>query len=303
MTGRIWVMLVILASCYDAEPADTPLKFFVIGDWGHMGSPNQTVVAHQMNTWAKSSEPRFIISTGDNFYDTGVASTEDPHWEKSFEQVYNGDQLAKLPWYVVLGNHDHLGNPASEIQYHQKNPRWNLPAHYYTRVEALPNGGKVRFVFTDTSPFENGLYYAIGQSLSAQDSARQRKWIDSVTSINDSDWKIVIGHHHIYSGGLRKNDANSVRDALEPVFVRNKVDIYFCGHEHDLQHLKSAKGPTNYFLSGAGSDLRATGSIPETLFAASVQGFMNVEIRRKSILVQVVDYKGNILYSTTVEHP
>jgi 3',5'-cyclic AMP phosphodiesterase CpdA len=292
-----------MASCYDAEPTDAPLKFFVIGDWGRLGSPNQMVVANQMNTWARNNQPKFIISTGDNFYYYGVSSTDDVHWMDSFEKVYNGDQLIKVPWYVVLGNHDHLGNPKAEIQYHTKNDRWNLPANYYTRLESLPNGGKVRFVFTDTSPFEHGLYASIGEPIIALDSLRQKKWLDSVTAINDAEWKIVVGHHHIYTGGTRKNESNSVRASLEPIFIKNKVDVYFCGHEHDLQHLKSTKGPTNYFLSGAGSDLRETGTITETQFAASVQGFMSVEVRRKSLQVNVVDYKGNVLYSAMLEHP
>ena len=109
-------------------------------------------------------------------------------------------------------------------------------------------------------------------------------------------WKIVVGHHHIYTGGARKNAQNSVRTSLESILAKNKVNIYFCGHEHDLQHLKAAGKPTHYFLSGAGADLRPTGLINESLFAASVQGFMLATINRKNIVVKIIDYNGNILH-------
>jgi tartrate-resistant acid phosphatase type 5 len=197
------------------------------------------------------------------------------------------------PWYVALGNHDYDGSPEAEISYHNKNLKWNMPARYYTRIERIGDGGSARLIFVDTTPFERS---------SSQDTTRQKSWLDSLSARNDTDWVFVIGHHQVYSGGLRKFDRSPIRYAFEPIFNKNGVDIYFCGHEHDLQHMKVAGKPTHYFLSGAGSDIRSTGMMEHSLFAASVQGFMSVTVKKQTLEVKVIDHNGNMLYSTTLEH-
>jgi tartrate-resistant acid phosphatase type 5 len=301
---KILLLISFILGCSNDSDGPRPLVFYVIGDWGKMGIPNQQVVASQMNDWTKKENPKFIVSTGDNFYDVGVKDINDPHWQESFEKVYNGDNLIRKPWYVSLGNHDYLGNPDAEIEYSKTSSRWTLPSRYWSRVETAEDGSRVRFIFIDSSPFEKSYYQSpdLKNKVLSQDTLRQKKWLDSLSSLSDVDWKIVVGHHHIYTGGVRKNDVNTIRPSLEPVFAKNNVDIYFCGHEHDLQHMKAANKPTHYFLSGAGADLRPTGTINETLFSASIQGFMSVTVRKKNLEVKIVDYKGNILYTTTLTH-
>ncbi len=280
-----------------------PLVFFVLGDWGRRGSPNQLVLAYQMNSWTKKQDPKFIVTVGDNFYDTGVADVNDSHWRESFANVYNGDGLSSKPWYVSLGNHDYGGNVNAQIDYMKVDPRWHLPSRYYTRVDDLGGGTRVRFIFIDTTPFEKSSYQnpAIKKNLALQDTVKQKKWLDSLTSLSDVTWKIVVGHHHVYTGGARSAEASPIRASLEPIFEKNKVDFYFCGHEHDLQHLKATGKPTNYFLSGGGSDLRPTGLVKESLFSASEQGFMSVSIDKSKATINIINYKGQILYKTTID--
>jgi tartrate-resistant acid phosphatase type 5 len=255
-----------------------------------------------MNEWTKKQNPKFIITVGDNFYNDGVADVNDSHWKESFEDVYNGDNLIRKPWYISLGNHDYRGSVDAQIEYKKIDSRWNLPARYYTLTERLNDGTRIRFVFIDSSPFEKEYYQdpAMNKNLALQDTVKQKKWIDSLTSLNDVDWKIVVGHHHVYTGGVRNSEPSPIRRGLEPIFEKNKVDFYFCGHEHDLQHLKAAGKPTNYFLSGGGSDIRPTGMGKESIFAASEQGFMSVSVEKSSVMVSIINYKGQVLYKTTI---
>ena len=44
----------------------------------------------------------FVISTGDNIYDDGIANTSDPLFKESFSNIYTAKSLQK-PWY--LGNY------------------------------------------------------------------------------------------------------------------------------------------------------------------------------------------------------
>lgn len=40
----------------------------------------------------------FVVSTGDNFYEKGLASPYDPHFKDSFTNIYTANSLQKQ-WY------------------------------------------------------------------------------------------------------------------------------------------------------------------------------------------------------------
>lgn len=185
------------------------LHFFVIGDWGRNGEYGQKEIAIIMADAAKQVEPDFIISTGDNFYPSGVRSVMDPHWKASFEDVYSQHSL-QGDWFVVLGNHDYKGNPDAQIEYTTISRRWNMPSRYYSKIFGINKSQSAQFIFMDTNPYvdayhkEDETYHVKGI-----DTARQRKWMDSVLSqAPKNDWKFVIGHHSIYSLGKRKPGMN-----------------------------------------------------------------------------------------------
>ena len=53
----------------------------IIGDWGDSfyweeGSP-QNNISRAMNDWAGVHNPKFILTTGDNFYPDGVRVSDD----------------------------------------------------------------------------------------------------------------------------------------------------------------------------------------------------------------------------------
>jgi tartrate-resistant acid phosphatase type 5 len=303
---------ILFQTCTQKQPAvtisskvqsiDGAFHFYVIGDWGRKGQCKQKELASTMNATGEIIKPEFIISTGDNFYPNGVAGVNDPQWKQSFEDVYTGFYL-NCPWYVVLGNHDYRTNPQAEIDYSKISTRWKMPSRYFTILMGEGDDEpKVRFVYIDTSPFELEYYKETKykDKVVGQDTTAQKIWMDSVLSLNDADWKIVVGHHPFYTGGKRVDKVNTVRSSLEKLFTQHKVDAYFAGHEHDLQHLKPTDKPTHHFVSGAGSDVRPTGKMEYSNFAVSIQGFMIASVTKKEILVQVVDYNGNLLYKTAV---
>ena len=74
------LLLFILAigiywSCKQEVTMDLPKEtsFYIVGDWGRMGQYAQTSIAKQMDKSAKLTPIDFIFSTGDNFYENGVA--------------------------------------------------------------------------------------------------------------------------------------------------------------------------------------------------------------------------------------
>ena len=59
------------------------LNFLVVGDWGRQGESDQVQVATQMAKAARHLHPQFIVSVGDNFYENGVKSVDDPQWSNT----------------------------------------------------------------------------------------------------------------------------------------------------------------------------------------------------------------------------
>lgn len=55
-----------------------------------------------MGKIGETLDPDFVISVGDNFYDTGLKSVDDPAFKESFMNIYTAPSLQKQ-WY--LGNH------------------------------------------------------------------------------------------------------------------------------------------------------------------------------------------------------
>ncbi|WP_026705328.1 metallophosphoesterase [Flavobacterium soli] len=285
---------------------DESLNFIVMGDFGRNGQYFQKEVAEQMGKASMTIESDFTISVGDNFYPNGVQSTTDYQWISSFENIYTNHSLYEN-WYVALGNHDYKGNIQAQIDYSNSSRRWKMPAKYYSETFELKNGEKVLMVVMDTNPFIDG-YYEKGsemyENIIAQDTILQKKWL--IETLNTSDtsikWKIVVGHHPLYSGGKRKDnpDTKGFEKKFADLFDQYKVDAYLCGHEHDLQIIKPKGRYTTQFLSGAACEIRPTGKREGTLFAASEPGFMTFSINEKKLQVQVVNEKGKIIYTTEI---
>ena len=285
---------------------DESLNFVVMGDFGRNGHYFQKEVAEQMGKASMTIESDFTISVGDNFYPNGVQSTTDYQWISSFENIYTNHSLYEN-WYVALGNHDYKGNIQAQIDYSKISRRWKMPAKYYSETFELKNGEKVLMVVMDTNPFIDS-YHKKGtfmyENIIAQDTIAQKKWL--IETLNTSDksikWKIVVGHHPLYSGGKRKDnpDTKGFEKKFAGIFDQYKVDAYLCGHEHDFQIIKPKGRYTTQFLSGSACEIRPTGNREGTLFSASEPGFMTFSINAKKLQVQAVNEKGKVIYTTEI---
>lgn len=278
------------------------LHFFVIGDWGRNGEYGQKDIASVMADAAKQVEPEFIISTGDNFYPSGVRSVNDPHWKASFEDVYPQHSL-QGDWFIVLGNHDYKGNPEAQIEYSKISRRWNMPARYFSKKFEVTKSQSAQFIFMDSNPYvdayhkEDETYHVKGI-----DTAGQRKWLDSLLSqAPKDDWKFVIGHHSIYSLGKRKPGMKELMNKFDATFNEKGVNAYICGHEHDLQIIHPVNQSTVHFISGAGSEIRNAGTSQGKDFYHGKQGFMMFSVMEKETLVQVIDISGEVVHTYTLQ--
>jgi len=287
---------------HEIKSTPNSLQFFVFGDWGRKGQAlanqkkvkNQESLSTTMDLTGAVIKPEFIISTGDNFYPRGVKNEADPRWKETFEDVYRGANLQQR-WYVVLGNHDHRGNVKGEIEYDKKNEkrRWYIPAAYYSHVMELPGGALAKFIFIDTTPLIKG------------SDQHQLSWLANELAEGVYDWKVVVGHHPLYSGSHRDGEKAKLRNGIEKLLVQNNVDAYLCGHDHNLQYLK--KGKINYFVSGAGSEIykskRLVGITQYVYCQQGVNctsGFMVFSLEKSTLTVQMINSRGQLLYKNII---
>lgn len=283
------------------------LHFLALGDWGRNGADHQKPVAKQMGITAADVKAQFIISTGDNFYPSGVISPQDPSFKYSYEDIYTDFSL-QWDWYVVLGNHDYKSNPDAQVEYSKISRRWKMPARYYSKKFPI-NGdvnNQVLIAFIDTNPlipefYKNAEY---GPNVKGQDTTGQKKWL--VKTLADQDpsikWKIVVGHHPMFTGGSRTDgyDTKAIRSTLKPILDQYGVDVYLTGHEHSLQYLKPA-GKTHHFISGGASEKTPVKLIPEAQMVASEYGFMLFSVNKDQLRVQVINDKGDVIYNTLIK--
>lgn len=288
----------------DLKKMDSALHFLVIGDWGRNGENYQKEVAAGMGKAAHDLNADFVIATGDNFYPYGVASTIDYHWISSFESIYRAQSL-HVRWYPVLGNHDYISNPQAQVDYTKISSRWTMPSRYHSQIFRINSRSEtVQIFFIDTDPMEKELRgNPPSEKYPEGGMGEQMVWLKNELADSKATWKIVVGHHPLYSGGWRKNssDTRRLKELLEPIFNRHKVDAYICGHEHHLEHIKPA-GSTHHIISGAGSEARPVQKHPIVgLFAAPVQGFATISITGKEMLLQFINHKDELVYSTTIK--
>ena len=276
-------------------PAD--LSFLVLGDWGRDGASHQRDVAEQMERAAQASYSRFVIAVGDNFYEDGVSSVTDAKWRTSFEDVYNGARLESLPWYVALGNHDYGGVPQAQVDYTALSPRWHMPARYFKVPQAAIGTASVDIFVIDTTPLvaENGEGdRPMAHNVRTQDPAAQLRWLDAQLAASPARFKLVCGHHTLFSGGSTHGDTPDLIAHLLPILQQHGVAAYINGHDHDLQHI--VRDGMSFVCAGAGSEVRRVEPVAGTRFCVARSGFSIVTLRDSRLGLEFRDYAGATLY-------
>ncbi|PPR91479.1 hypothetical protein GOBAR_AA29204 [Gossypium barbadense] len=249
--------------------ADGSLSFLVIGDWGRKGAYNQSQVALQMGKVGENLGIDFVISTGDNFYEKGLATPYDPHFKHSFTNIYSANSLQKQ-WYSVLGNHDYRGDVQAQLSpiLRKIDSRWLCLRSFLVNTEIA------EFFFIDTTPFVDEYFR----------NPKHQKF----------DWRGVIPRNKYLTRVLKE-----LRCSL-----RESVDMYINEHDHCLQHLSSITSPLQFFTSGGGSkawkgdfDYLDGGGDDEIKFYYDGQGFMSVELTPTNAKIAFYDVSGDVLHS------
>uniref|UniRef100_A0A0E0EVE0 Purple acid phosphatase n=1 Tax=Oryza meridionalis TaxID=40149 RepID=A0A0E0EVE0_9ORYZ len=242
-----------------------PLRLLVVGDWGRKGGYNQTRVAEQMGKVAEETEIDFVVSTGDNFLENGLAGVDDMAFHDSFMDVYTAKSLHK-PWYLGIVDFFFVDTTPFQLQY------WTDPGedHYDWRGVA-PRDAYIANLLED---------------------------VDAAMKKSTATWKIAVGHHTMRSVSAH-GDTQELLELLLPVLKENGVDFYINGHDHCLEHISSRDSPIQYFTSGGGS--KAWRGIfqqneDKLQFFYDGQGFLSLELSENRARFAFYDVFGEALY-------
>lgn len=241
------------------------LRFAVLGDVGR-ANRNQYKLAHTLSCYSQLNPFSLVLLAGDNIYEHGEIEKIKATFELPYQQLLQQD----VKFYAVLGNHDiRTKNGAEQISY----KKFNMQGRYYTFSR-----GKVKFFALDTNPEAPWL--------------KQLSWLEQELAITEQPWKIVFGHHQIYSSG--KYGINSeLINKLTPLFSRYDVQLYINGHEHHYERTKVI-ARTTYLTSGAGAKLRPVGKSDWTAYSVSRLSFAVIEVYANRLEILGVDTDGKV---------
>lgn len=223
------------------NPRDSKVVIDIIamGDCGvseHALAPTAQVLSSAFN----NRDASFLL--GDLFYPLGIdrrAGANDPRLDKLASTL---SERNDKPMFAILGNHDRDGDWEAEIKYSRKNPRWQMPGRYYfSRISKGDLDVCSWFLDTDKKEFD----------------LEQKEWLIGTLSSQGPSchWKVVSGHHFIFSGGEYEDNIWLITHLL-PVLDRFRVDLYLAGHEHQSQVLKLDRHAPLFLIAGALGDIR-----------------------------------------------
>ncbi|MBW4680763.1 MAG: metallophosphoesterase [Microcoleus vaginatus WJT46-NPBG5] len=240
-------------------------RFVSLADTG-TGTRGQYVVAEAMTRYHQQHPFDLAILAGDNIYNTGEIQKIGEVFEKPYKPLLD----AGVKFQACLGNHDIAtdnGNP--QVKY----AGFNMLGRYYTFRR-----DSIQFFALDTN------YNA--------DWKTQLPWLEKELSSSDAPWKIVFGHHPVYSAGLH-GSSKKLRQILPPLFEKYNVRLYINGHDHNYERTQVVKG-TTYLTCGAGAGTRPVGHSEVTAHSVSKLSFAAIDIYPTHILLSGIDKNNQI---------
>ncbi len=253
--------------------------------------PGQFATSAAMENYCRDQDCEFMIVLGDNIYPDGADGSGSPEDQQRLMDIlvtpYHNLEPARdnFRMYAALGNHDwkssRAGRDAQVAFGASGDTRYVLqePGFYsFRRGNAEFWVIDTMMLLADSVVYEDRLDAQGREVLHSElDDApawakpqssverNQLNWLASTMAASDAEWKIVYGHHSLWSaGGTKYAQAHVLRPLLLPILCRH-ADLWFNGHEHDLgifsDSCESVLGHTDrplpLIVSGAGAKQRA----------------------------------------------
>jgi len=243
------------------------VRFLAVADTGS-GNSHQRAVGAQMAAVHRQRPVDLVVLGGDNIYPSGDMALI----EATFLRPYAELLAAKVPFHAVLGNHDiRTANGDPQVAYRP----FGMKGRYYNLRR-----GDLELFMLDT----NG----------NADWAGQLRWLRSALGTSTAPWKVVVGHHPIYSSGYYGNDPG-LRGKIASLMQRHGVQLYINGHEHNYERSRPIEGITYLVVGGGGASLRPILPTDQSARALSTYSFAELEAGPRELTVAAWDSKGQLI--------
>jgi 3',5'-cyclic AMP phosphodiesterase CpdA len=261
-----------------AEPVALPnkedsLKFGVLGDFG-TGDREQYQLADQMAKLHTRFPYDIVVTVGDNLY----GSERPQDFVKKFEAPYKPLLDAGVKFYASLGNHD---------------------AREQSRYKLFNMDGRTYYTFK--APKEDVRFFALESDYPRPE---QIAWLQQELEKSNETWKIPYFHHPLYSSGERHGSDLTLRQTLEPLFIKFGVSVVLTGHDHFYERTKPQNGIV-YFVVGSGGQLRRGNIDRNTGLTArgfdTDLAFMAAEISGDEMYFNTISRQGTIVDSGMIQ--
>jgi 3',5'-cyclic AMP phosphodiesterase CpdA len=180
--------------------------------------------------------------------------------DRLFVKPYQELLANKVPFFAVLGNHDiRTRNGEGQVAY----PAFGMGGRWYNLRR-----GPVEFFMLDTNV--NAAWQ------------HQLPWLKGALARSTAPWKVVVGHHPLYSAGFYGDDEAGIA-RLTPLFKRYGVQLYINGHEHNYERTRRINGTTYLTVGGGGAYLRPVLPNGNTAYATSQYSFAGLKFEPKKL--------------------
>jgi tartrate-resistant acid phosphatase type 5 len=206
----------------------------------------------------------FAVMLGDNIYPGGATAGADGHDDaERFRKVLFEPYAPLVRFseqfriYVALGNHDWRTSRAgamAQVRYLERTPPFYMDGIRY-RVAPTGDPREAEIFVIDTHVLLSGV--AVLEDELADDGSELHTeevdppspwslpqgdeergmvdWLEKSLAGSPARWKIVMGHHPIWSSaGSKFQQARALRSLILPALCRH-ADLYLAGHEHTLE--------------------------------------------------------------------
>ncbi len=261
-----------------------------------------SAVGIAMAKLCQTRECEFALQLGDNVYPDGADANDGKDDQKRMDDLILKPLIPlfaenpDLVVYSALGNHDWKSSRRGvELQtnWMAEQPNFYLDAKGYYQYKIGQPGNDVEFFVLDTNmllsakpiyeiplnPDGSEMELAeaklkgIGELEVAEphenpvngEDIVQIEWLTKGLANSTAKWKIVYGHHILWSiGGTKYSEGHVLRERLMPMLCEY-ADAYIAGHEHDLELLTddcsvylpgNTRPPLPLIISGAASKMR-----------------------------------------------
>ena len=232
------------------------------------GNAEQFANGKQMAAIHRQRPVDVVILGGDNIYPDGNLAEV----EAKFTKPYAALLQAGVPFHAVLGNHDiRTGNGEPQVAYKP----FGMKGRWYTIRQ-----GPVEFFMLDTNMNAPWQF--------------QMPWLKKALASSTAPWKVVVGHHPIYSAGLYGDDPNAIA-RLTPVFAKHGVQLYINGHEHSYERTRPINGTTYLITGGGGAYLRPIQPNSRSVKVSSSYSFVELSATEKNLRIDAWTNKGQSL--------